>query len=582
VSAAGLSRILAYAGESVVQARRLGAQADALLGLKRAVDHVARAVDRAAERLRRESISSRAREAFLSVRTQVAHLRQSLSERAEAVENAVRQGADVAGRLYGEVLGSRLRPFRDILGNYPRLVRELSRELGRRVRLEVTGRDVLVDRDILEALDAPLGHMVRNAIDHGIEPPAEREARGKDPVGVLRISARHHAGMVEVRVSDDGRGLDPEAVRRRVVERSLVPAEIAPDLREEELLEFLFLPGFSTAREVTQVSGRGVGLDVVQTMAREAGGSVRAERRAEAGAALVLPITRSVLRVALVEVAGEPYALPLTQIDRIVRVGREDVTAVEGRQAFRLDDQAVGLVPAAEVLGVRGGTPPDGDIPVVVVHSGRDVYGLAVDRFLGEQTLDVRTLEPRLGKVTHVSALAIDDRGEPLLILDVQDLLRSVDLLLHEGRLRTARALPPAAAAGSRPVKRILVVDDSITVREVERKLLSNRGYAVDVCVDGADGWSAVSAQAYDLVLTDVDMPRMDGIELVRRIRGEARLARLPVMIVSYKDRPEDRMRGLEAGANAYVTKSSFHEDALVREVVHLIGEPHEEKPSPS
>jgi len=571
VDAESLTRMLSFAGESVVQARRLADQADQVGRLRGALERL----DIEVERLLAEG----GQPAGLDlIARHVQDARDALDRRAEALDQAARHAADLAERMYRQVLRSRLRPFAEGAAAYPRMVRDLARELGRQVRFVTEGRDVPVDRDILERLDAPIQHMLRNALDHGLETPEERRAAGKEPAGSLLLAARHNAGMLEIRIEDDGRGVDPEGVRAKIVERGLIAAHIAADLSESELLEFLFLPGFSTAKRVTQISGRGVGLDVVHSMVRDSGGVVRAERVPTGGLrfTLVLPITRSVIRVALVEVAGEPYAFPLTQIERLVAVPAERVRAVEDRQHVDYDGRVVGLVPATDALGIKA--PPRGQDPVraLILRSGDDLYGLVVDAFLGEQSLVVRPLDPRLGRVANVSALSLDADGRPLVIIDVPDLLRSVDRLLHEGRLRSIRATGFASAIRARRVKRILVVDDSITVREVERKLLQNRGYDVDVCVDGADGWNAVRAGRYDLVVTDVDMPRMDGIELVRRIRSEPRLERLPVMIVSYKDREDDRLRGLEAGANAYLTKSSFQDETLVRQVVDLVGEPTE------
>lgn len=571
VHAESLGRMLAFAGESVIEARRLAAYADSMDRLKQALARVARHVDRLDAQQETPAFTG----AVSGLRDQVTNLRRLLGERLETLELAARRGEDLAGRLYNEVLRSRMRPFGDGTGGFPRLVRDVAKELGKRVRFEIVGRDVPVDRDILAHLDAPLGHMLRNALDHGLETPETREAAGKPAEGTLRLEARHAAGMLEIEVADDGRGIEPEALRERIVERELIPADIAGDLSFGELLEFLYLPGFSTSPTVSEISGRGVGLDVVHSMVKDAGGVIRTTAEPGRGMRflLVLPITRSVIRAARVAIGGQPFAFPLSRVERLVRVPTAALSEVEGRQHFEHEGQPVGLVPAAEVLGLSRAASVGEAIDVVLLAFGADRYGLVVDRFLGEQDLVVRPLDPRLGDVAMISAAALDEDGDVVLILDVHDLLRSIDQLLHEGRMRSVHVTARARLVEERR-KRVLVVDDSITVREVERNLLQNRGYEVDVAVDGSEGWKTVRTGAYDLVITDVDMPRMDGIELVRRIKQDAGLAHLPVMIVSYKDREEDRLRGLEAGADAYLTKSSFQDEAWIAAVVDLIGEP--------
>jgi two-component system sensor histidine kinase and response regulator WspE len=344
---------------------------------------------------------------------------------------------------------------------------------------------------------------------------------------------------------------------------------------EAELADFLFLPGFSTATAVTRVSGRGVGLDVVATMVQEVGGSVRLSSRSGARTTfeLQLPLTLSVLRALLIRIAGEPYAIPLSRIERVLEVDPASLRAVEGRLFVDVEGEAVGLVPAHQPLGLTAAGPSPSRLPVVVVADRLNRFGLVVEALLGERELVLFPLDPRLGKVPDVSATAVLEDGSPLLVLDVDDLVRSIDNLLAGAGVDSVRR---AARPGETPrrSKRILVVDDSITVREVERRLLLDSGYEVDVAVDGMDGFNRVRGGSYDLVLTDVDMPRMNGIEMVTRMRKEPSLARLPIVIVSYKDREEDRLRGLEAGASTYLTKSSFDDESLLRAVAELIGEP--------
>jgi two-component system sensor histidine kinase and response regulator WspE len=276
------------------------------------------------------------------------------------------------------------------------------------------------------------------------------------------------------------------------------------------------------------------------------------------------------MRAVLAEISGEPYAFPLSRLRHIARVEAAACQSVQGRQQFSLDGQSVGLVRGAEILGLPA-TPLGGDlVNVIVIGDDENVCGLVVDRFLGEQDLVVRQLDPRLGRVPHLSAAAVQECGDPLLIVDIEDLVRSTQQLLSEGRLR-GMASVVAAQSGTR--RRVLVVDDSVTVREVERQLLRTHGYDVDVAVDGQDGWHTLCAAPYDLLITDVDMPRMNGIELIRAVRADRRFADLPVIVVSYKAREQDRRLGLEAGANAYLTKGSFHDDSFMDTVHSLVGD---------
>ena len=432
---------------------------------------------------------------------------------------------------------------------------------------------------MLDRLEAPLNHLIRNALDHGVEPAEERQNAGKPPVATIRLEARHRAGMLQIVLSDDGRGVNLDRLRAKVLERGLTSAAMARQLGEAELLDFLFLPGFTTKEQVTEVSGRGVGLDVVQSMVHSARGSVRVTSRPGKGTRFILqlPITFSVIRALLVEIAGEPYAFPLSRIDRILMVDRKDIRDLEGKPHVLLDDQLVGLVDATRVLDL---TEADGrrigeSLPVVIASDRSHRFGVVVDRFLGERDLRVSPLDPRLGKVPNINSSSVLEDGWPVLIVNVEDLVRSVDNLLSGRRLGKLAAEAVAEHRGRAP-KRVLVVDDSITVRELERQLLESRGYTVDTAVDGVDGWNTVRSAHYDLVVSDIDMPRMDGITLVRHIKEDARLQSIPVVVVSYKDREEDRIKGLDAGANSYLTKSSFHDQTFLSTIADLIGEARE------
>ncbi len=499
-------------------------------------------------------------------------LKQFVLEHIADIEAYERRLLGVSQSMVDEVLTMRMRPFRDGVQHFPRMVRDLSRSLGKDVQLQIIGEDTLVDRDILAKIESPLNHMLRNAIDHGMDSAAERSAVGKPGTGTIVLEARHRAGMLSIEISDDGKGVDLEKIRARVIERKMAPAQMAVAMSSSELLEFLFLPAFSLKENITEISGRGVGLDIVHETIRSQNGTVRIESELGVGfrTYITLPLTQSIVRALVVEVKGEAYAVPIVQVERVLKVPQSTIHTLENKQFFDFGGEHIGLVSASQVLELGDTEAGAGELAVVVIGAGTRRYGLVADTIRGEQSLAVQAIDPIFGKMRDISAAALLDNGEPVLILDVPDLLLSIDKLLHEGGLHQ---LAKSDAAERRRTKRILVVDDSLTVREMERKLLLSRGFLVDIAIDGIDGWNVVRSGEYDLVITDVDMPRMDGIELVTLIKKDIHLHKLPVMIVSYKDRPEDRARGLSAGADYYLTKGSFHDETLLDAVSDLIGD---------
>ena len=567
-----LNRLLGLAGESLVESRWLAPFGASLLRLKLMHNEAGRTLDVLRDVLSAQALGDKAQAALAESQRSVMECQQFLLQRLVELESYDRHSVDLARRLYEGALACRMRPFADGTQSWPRMVRDLGRSLGKAVQLKISGEATQVDRDILQKLEAPLGHLLRNAVDHGIEAPHERRAAGKPEEGTVRIEARHNSGVLQVLVCDDGRGVDLAKLRTAVVERGLTNAQTAAQLSDAELLEFLFLPGFTLSETVTEISGRGVGLDVVQEMAKQVRGTVRVSSAAGKGTEflLQLPLTLSVLRTMLVDIGGEAYAFPLAHLERTLKIPLERVELLEGRQYFHLDGRQIGLAAAAQILEVEE-PRQSGDICVVVVRRDGDAYGLVVDRFLGERELVVQPLDARLGKIKNITAGALMENGLPVLIVDVEDMLLTLEKLVSAGHLLKVGGA--TSANGRQRRKRVLVVDDSLTVRELERKLLSNQGYEVESAVDGMDGWNAVRTNPFDLVVTDIDMPRMDGIELVTLIKGNANLKALPVMVVSYKDREEDRERGLSAGADYYLTKGSFHDETLLQAVIDLIGE---------
>lgn len=571
VSAQNLNRLMGLAGESMVESRWLSPFSTSLLSIKKRINELDYLADMLRQAMNPKEKNESVQHYLSEVHRKINELSQGLTDRLTELDLFIIRHSNLSDRLYREVIDSRMRPFADGIGAFPRLVRDLGRELGKKVRLVVLGQSTPVDRDILEKLEAPLSHLLRNAVDHGVEKEEERERLGKPSEGTVIIQAQHKAGMLAITVTDDGRGIDVEAIRKKIVEQNLVQAAVAERLTQQEVLEFLFLPGFSTAESVTEISGRGVGLNVVQSMIQEVSGSVRIQFDAGKGTSfhLQLPLTLSVIRALLVDISGEPYAFPLARINRALHVPTEQILQVESRQYLRFEEQNIGLVPAAQVMELLEHKIEGQTLPVIILSDHMNFYGIVVDRFLGERELVVQEMDARLGKVPDISSGALMEDGSPILIVDVEDMVRSIDTILSGGRLHK---LNYGEQAGAQRRKRILVVDDSITVREVECRLLQNKGYDVQAAVNGMDGWNAMRMGEFDLVITDVDMPRMNGIELIRLIRSDPRLKNIPVMIVSYKEREEDRRLGLEAGANYYLTKSSFHDESMIAAVADLIG----------
>lgn len=570
-SGQNFDRLLALASESRINAHQLRPFIASLQRFKRNQGLLFQSMEQLHEAIVKSGDPGLIDKATQAV--QKAHpLKQFILEHMADIESYERRLLVGSKSMVDEVLTLRMRPFRDGVGPFPRMVRDLARSLGKEAQLIISGEETLVDRDILARIESPLNHMLRNAVDHGIEEPGARMAAGKPALGTITLEARHRAGMLNIEIRDDGRGVDLERIRRNVVKRKMASADMAQAMSAPELMEFLFLPAFSLKETTSEISGRGVGLDIVHQAIREQNGTVRAESDPGQGfrTSITLPLTQSVVRALVVDIQNEAYAIPIVKVERVLKVAQADIHTLENKQFFDFGGEHIGLVSASQVLELGQMQAGAEELAVVVIGSGLRRYALVVDAIRGEQSLAVQALDQIFGKLRDISSAALLDDGAPVLILDVPDLLLSIDKLLGEGALHQ---LSGERGGAQHKVKRILVVDDSLTVREMERKLLHGRGYQVDIAVDGIDGWNVVRSGDYDLVITDVDMPRMDGIELVALIKKDLHLHQLPVMIVSYKDRAEDRARGMSAGADYYLTKGSFHDETLLDAVFELIGE---------
>ncbi|MES2423397.1 MAG: response regulator [Pseudomonadota bacterium] len=572
LDATQLESLLSLARESLLVNRAHQRQADQLQRLHSSQRQVSRAVERLHEALQLRLPA----EQLLALADSVgqAHRRSANALDAHIHDHAhqTRRGHRIASRLHQSIHSTRMTRFGHVEATLKRLARDTGQLLGKTVTLEIQGADTRVDRDVLDRIEAPLMHMVRNAMDHGLEHTAQRVAAGKPACGRLVVSARHYRGQLEVSVGDDGAGVDIAALRQRIVAQGMATAAMLAAMSEAEVLDFLFLPRFTTRDKVSETSGRGVGLDVVQTCVQGLRGRLRVNNRPGAGLTitLVLPVSLSLVRALLLQVGGEIYGLPLSQLERVLHVPVSSAQWIAGQPVAHVNGRDLSWAPLGPILGVA--PPPPGPLLTLVeIATAGGRFALAVDALLGERDLALQALDARLVKPVFVAAAAVLDDGRPLLMLDVAD-LASVVAESGAGASQTDSSDYAPALPGMPLPKRVLVVEDSFTVREVERKVLSAGGYVVDVTVDGVEGWNAVCTRSYDLVVTDIDMPRMNGLELLRRIRANEATRHLPVMIVSYKDREEDRLAGLQAGADRYFVKSGFEEAALLEAVTDLIG----------
>ena len=492
-------------------------------------------------------------------------------------------GADPAGvpelgdltrileRLQERTLQARMVPFGTIAEPLRRAGRDLARSLGKAVELEVRGQETELDRGVLEQVADPLLHLVRNAVDHGIEPPEGRLAAGKPPLGTVTVQAMQLGSEVVVTVTDDGRGIDLERVRQRAGEAG----DRLDGVGDDEALYAIFRSGLSTAATVSEVSGRGVGLDVVRTSLAAVRGRVEVHSEPGSGCEfrLSVPITLAVLPCLLVETAGRRFAIPMHSVVSAEAAGWSE-DHVEGQVVIRVRDQVLPVSDLAATLDSSGGRAeaPAGDRPAVVVASMTRRHAFRVDTLLGQRNVVVKDLGRLLPRLGLLAGAALEPDGSILLVLDVSGLVDRARWIRSAGG--PARAAAPAELPAPAEPASILVVDDTAVVRELERSILEQAGYRVRTAGDGHQALAALADAPADLVVTDVDMPNCDGLQLTRSIRAEPSLAGLPVLVVTSKSTDADRRRALEAGADAYLRKGDLDQRALLEVVGRLLGRP--------
>ncbi|MDF1761524.1 MAG: hybrid sensor histidine kinase/response regulator [Coxiellaceae bacterium] len=484
------------------------------------------------------------------------------------VNNTARGLGLVSAALQDKVRTLRLVPVATVLTPMLRSARDMSRDLNKPVDVTLQGEDIRIDRSVLAQAKDPLMHLLRNAIDHGIDGAEMRKALGKPEVGHIEIIVSNESDRIVIEVIDDGQGIDVNQVKTIAMNRKIITDEEISAYSDEDILSLIFRPGFSTKEIITNLSGRGVGLDVVMENIQTLKGTVTIKTEVNKGTTftLTLPLTLVSDRGVIVQVNDQDFAIPTTSIGRILSVGEQDVIEVEAGLAIMYENKPIPLRKLSDTLEIESMIENRKYFPVVVLQKGWQVVALVVDMIHGEREIVIKHLSNPLVSVRNVSGATLTGRGEVIIVLNPMDLVDSALALSHtkliDKELEDTEVLQ---------VARILVVDDSITTRTLETNILNIQGYEVDASIDGEDAWQNINQHEYDLVITDVEMPHMDGFELTSLIKNDERYKNIPVIIVTSLESDSDKRKGIEVGADAYIVKNTFETKALIKTVEQLI-----------
>ena len=482
-------------------------------------------------------------------------------------QTALQQQARINTELQEGLMRTRLVGFNTLAGRLRHIVRTTARELGKRAELNLVGAEVEVDRNVLERMVGPFEHMIRNAIDHGMEPENTRVRAGKPAVGRITIATAQEASEVVIRFADDGAGLNIEAIRTKAIERGMMPKDAT--LSEEELIQFILAPGFSTAREITHFSGRGVGMDVVHNEVKQLGGSMSVDSQRGAGTTFIirLPLTLSITQALMVHVGDQLFAVPLAAVVNIVEYPIEKLNniAVGKNPLLNYRDQVYPYMHLGTRLGLAGVQQREHKVPILLVRTGTREVAIQVDGLRGTREAVIKALGPQLAELKGLAGATILGDGRVVLILDVAGLWYRGDTIHFE---RAGGAKVAVEEARARPV--VMVVDDSLTVRKITSKHLQRRGLDVMVAKDGVDAVEQLRERVPDLLLVDIEMPRMDGYELSARVRSDSRLKHIPIIIITSRAGTKHRQKALELGVDMYMSKP-YQEEELFKNIDSLL-----------
>ncbi len=475
----------------------------------------------------------------------------------------------ITEELRQNVIELTMLPLSTVFDAFPRSVRDLARTFDKEVDLTIRGRETELDKKIIEQIAEPLVHMIRNALDHGLEAPAERIESGKPATGQLLLSAEQQGNRILVAVRDDGRGIDTGALREAAVRHGIASAAEMESWTPQQLIEIIFQPGFSTRTSTTDISGRGVGMDIVKSVVVRLGGTVRVQSELGRGTTVVLdlPLSLALLRVVLVEAGDELFALPTAAVRRIFRLPPSALPRHQPGTVVEVGDDGIPLIALSALLQIPPAASVESHQTVVVAEAGDSRFGLIVDAVHEEQELVFKELRGPLRSQRTFAGAALLGNGDIVPILEVQALF---ELAAQSPAGPAVAAIEPRAAAVRRC--KVLLADDSLVAGELQKNILLAAGYETDLAHDGAEAFEMLHQKEWDLVITDVDMPHLDGFELTARVRADERLRDIPVIIVTGRDSIDDRRRGFEVGADAYVLKREFDQIQLLDTVRQLIG----------
>jgi len=476
----------------------------------------------------------------------------------------------LSNNLLSEVRMLRLIPVSDFLRSFPRLVRDLANELNKKVELEIKGAEVKIDKVVLEGLKDPLLHLIRNAIDHGIEAPAVRKRKGKSETGLISIEVSDEGNQILFTISDDGAGMDAKNILTTAENKHLITKSEVEQISEESVFDLIFQPGFSTKEVVTDISGRGVGLDIVKENINSLKGNVELKSEPDKGTVFYLrvPLTLTSERGLMVSCSGQVFAIPTSHVEKVLILNTEEIITVSASAAIVLDGHTIPLRSLSDILALKASAAHANHLrSIVVIKKGRYMVALAVDEIMGEKEIVIKPLHAPIINLMYAAGGTLAGNGQVIVVLDANDLIdsamnmkSSVSTIVHNDEFEKPKSRI-----------QILVVDDSITTRTMEKNVLENKNYEVTLAVNGKEAWDILQKRKFSLLITDVSMPIMDGFTLTELVKKSDEFRDLPVIIVTSQDSAADKKRGIDVGANAYIVKNEFESDTLLKIVEQLV-----------